>query len=281
MRGIRIDASGVRFRASALAVCLVPLCAMMANGQQASISTWDAANFRIWGYIPYWATTSQINGFATNGIYSHVSDVLYFGGFRPDPTGNLTWAASSYQTQFNTIRSQSATNGFKMHHSMFEVTNAQTDATWESIVANPTYRQNFVTQLQNVMLGSAGTADDLKGFNFDWERPNTATEWGNYTQLARELGNAIHPLGMEVSVCDYGYPDTTWDDTSLFDANVYDQLFIMGYLYTASQNNTYANLHNGLTGQGTAKAFKDSQTAIGVGTWGNGVDPDGTGPQSA
>src|SRR4051812_32839552 len=187
MRGIRIDANGVRFRAAALAVCIVPLCTVFTNGQQASISTWDAANFRIWGYIPYWATTSQINGFATNGMYTHVSDVLYFGGLRPDPTGNLAWASSSYQTQFNTIRSQSATNGFKMHLSMFEVTNAQTDATWESIVANPTYRQNFVTQLKNVMLGSAGTADDLKGFNFDWERPNTATEWGNYTQLAREL----------------------------------------------------------------------------------------------
>jgi len=186
-------------RAVLLISAVLALCPLSVSAQQASVSTWDAANFRIWGYIPYWATTSQINGFATNGIYTHVSDVLYFGGLRPDPTGNLTWASSSYQTQFNTIRSQSAANGFHMHLSMFEVTNGQTDTTWESIVANPTYRQNFVTQLKAVMQGSAGTTDDLKGFNFDWERPNTATEWGNYTQLARELGTAIHPLGMEVS----------------------------------------------------------------------------------
>src|SRR4051794_2962638 len=45
------------------------------SAQQASISAWDAADFRIWGYIPYWATSTQINNFATNGMYGHVSDV--------------------------------------------------------------------------------------------------------------------------------------------------------------------------------------------------------------
>src|SRR5262245_53718875 len=69
----------------------------LAHGQQASVSAWDAADFRIWGYIPYWATNTQITNFATNGIYSHVSDVLYFGGLRPDPNGNLAWASSAYQ----------------------------------------------------------------------------------------------------------------------------------------------------------------------------------------
>ena len=34
---------------------------------------------------------------------------------------------------------------------------------------------------------------------------------------------------MEVSVCDYGSTDTKWDDTALFDAKVYDQLFMMIY----------------------------------------------------
>src|SRR4051812_24746969 len=150
-------------------IALMTLLPTLAAGQQSSVSTWDAAQFRIWGYIPYWATTSQINGFATNGLYSHVSDVLYFGGLRPDPNGNLAWASSSYQTQFNTIRTQSATNGFKMHLSMFEVTNGQTDTTWESIIASPTKRATFVSQLKTIMLGGTGTADDVKGFNFDWE----------------------------------------------------------------------------------------------------------------
>lgn len=258
-------------------VTLISLMPAFARGQQSSVSTWDAAKFRIWGYIPYWATTLQINGFATNGLYTHVSDVLYFGGLRPDPSGNLAWASSSYQTQFNTIRSQSATNGFKMHLSMFEVTNGQTDATWESIIANPTYRQNFVTQLKNIMLGGAGTADDVKGFNFDWERPNTAAEWGNYTQLARELRAAFKDASTpttnnwEVSVCDYGSTDTRWDDTSQFDAKVYDQLFVMSYMLSSSSTGTYTNQKLNLTGQGAAKAFSNDQIAVGIGTWGSGT----------
>ena len=55
-----------------------------ARAQQASISAWDAADFRVWGYIPYWANATTINNFATNGMYTHVSDVLYFGAVRPD-----------------------------------------------------------------------------------------------------------------------------------------------------------------------------------------------------
>src|SRR5262249_48608052 len=127
------------------ALALVAIGPASVRGQQASVSAWDAADFRIWGYIPYWATNTQITNFATNRIYGHVSDVLYFGGLRPDPNGNLTWASSSYQTQFNLIRSQSATSGFKMHLSMFEVTNGQTDATWESIIADPAKRATFIT----------------------------------------------------------------------------------------------------------------------------------------
>ena len=111
-----------------------------------------------------------------------------------------------------------------------------------------------------MMQGTRGTAA-IKSFNFDWERPSTAALWGNYTQLAKELGDAIHPLGMEVSVCDYGYPDSKWDDTTAVRWRVYDQLFIMGYMYTASQNSTFATQHDGLTGQGAAKSFTDAQTA--------------------
>ncbi len=254
----------------------------MARAQQASISAWDAANFRIWGYIPYWATTAQINGFATNGLYTHVSDVLYFGGLRPDSNGNLSWASSSYQTQFNTIRSQAATNGFKLHLSMFEVIGGQTDTTWESIIADPVKRANFVSQLKTIMLGNVNTtADDVKGFNFDWERPNTAAEWGNYTQLARELRAAFKDTSSpnyqatkdwEISVCDYGSTDSRWDDTTQFDAKVYDQLMMMVYHIGATSSGNWANTKKALTQQGAAKAFSDDQIGIGVGTYGTGTN---------
>jgi hypothetical protein len=163
------------------------------------------------------------------------------------------------------------TFGFKLHLSMFEVNGGLgTDATWQSIINSPTNRANFVTQVKSLLQGGAGTADDLKGFNFDWERPATDGDWGNYTQLARELRTAINPVGMEVSVCDYGSTDSDWDDTSLFDAKVYDQLMMMVYHIGATSSGTWANTKLALTGQGTAKAFSDNQITIGVGTWGTG-----------
>jgi hypothetical protein len=268
--------SPIRTLKFVLAGALLPILAgaTIVRAQQASVSAWDAADFRIWGYIPYWATNTQITNFATNGIYSHVSDVLYFGGLRPDANGNLTWASSSYQNQFNLIRSQSATSGFKMHLSMFEVTGGQTDATWESIIADPAKRANFITQLKSIMAGSRGTAA-VQGFNFDWERPSTGVEWGNYNKLATELRAAFKDPttpwsnDWDVSVCDYGYPDSKWDDTADFNPAAYDQLFIMGYLYTASQNSSYINLHLGLNNSG--KAFTSSQMAIGIGTYTEGA----------
>jgi GH18 family chitinase len=145
------------------------------------------------------------------------------------------------------------------------------DAAWEALIASPTARTNFVSQLKTLMQGNTGTtADDIKGFNFDWERPSSAAEWGNYTQLAREVRTAINPLGMEVSVCDYGSTDTNWDATTQFDAKVYDQLFIMGYHYTALQNDGFATGKRNLVQQGTAKAFSNDQLAIGFGTYGTG-----------
>jgi hypothetical protein len=256
-------------------LALLTITPRFALSQQTSVSAWDSAHFRVWGYIPYWATNTQITNFATNGIYSHVSDVLYFGGLRPDPNGNLAWASSAYQTQFNPIRSQSATSGFRMQLSMFEVTNGQTDATWESIIADPAKRSTFITQLKNVMLGGAGTADDVKGFNFDWERPSTPTEWGNYNKLATELKAAFKDPSTpttnswETSVCDYGFADTQWDATADFNPAAYDQLFIMGYLYTASQNQSYITGHLALSQGG--KSFTGSQMAIGVGTYTEGA----------
>jgi hypothetical protein len=242
-----------------------------------SVSAWDAADFRIWGYIPYWATDTQITNFATNGMYTHVSDVLYFGGVKPKIDGTL-YKPASQLTRLNTLKNQATANGFQLHMSMFEVNDSSSgddvDLVWESIIADPAKRTTFVNNINTLLQDY-----NMKGFNFDWERPSNATEWGNYTQLARELGNVIRPQGKEVSVCDFGFADTSWDNTALFDAAVYDQLFIMGYHYTAAQNTSYANGHNNLTGQGSAKAFKDSQIAIGVGTWGAGVDPDGDGPQ--
>jgi hypothetical protein len=257
------------------AIVLIAATPTILQAQQASVSTWDAADFRVWGYIPYWATSTEINNFATNGMYGHVSDVLYFGAVRPQADGDIT-VVPAYAATLNTLRSQSASSGFNLHLSMMAVDGGTVTTTWNSIVANPTYRANFVNQLKTLMLGGAGTADDIKGFNFDWERPVTAAEWGNYTQLARELRAAFKDSSTpttnawEVTVCDYGSTDSDWDATVQFDAKVYDQLFMMIYHLNAASVNTWANTKLALTQQGTDKAFSNDQIGVGFGTWGTG-----------
>jgi hypothetical protein len=268
------------WRVRALAYALSLLCGITpcVFAQKASVSAFDAAHFRIWGYIPYWDDT-KVGGFATSGMYSHVSDVLFFGSARPDSTGAVT---NLYPNTTATLRSQAQTYGFNLHLSFMAVSGGQSvSTTWSNIVNSPTARAKFVTDVKALMDGGAGTADDMKGFNFDWERPATDSEWGNYTQLARELRAALNPTGTEgreVSVCDYGSTDSDWDDTSLFDAKVYDQLMMMVYHIGATSSGSWANTKLALTGQGASKAFSNDQIAVGVGTWGTGIDPDGNGP---
>ncbi len=240
--------------------------------QQDSVSTWDAASFRNWTFIPYWTSQSQLETFPADNMYDHVSDVLYFSGVRPTASGGLNyhpWAAQHLAT----LADHAANIGFRFHMSMFDTydpnPNVSVDDVWNSIVSSPTNRANFVTNVTNLM-----QANGMTGFNLDWERPSTDTEWANYTQLAKDLRDAINPLGMEVSVDDYGYADSDWDDTAVFDAKIYDQLFIMGYHYSASSNNSFANGKLALDDQGPAKAFSDDQLVLGIGTWGKG--PAGT-----
>jgi hypothetical protein len=239
-----------------------------------SVSTWQASDFRIWAYVPWWAPQSQILDFANNGMYGHVSDVLYIGGVRPDANGNLSYAQPSDQIALDTLRAQSPSVGFKLHLGMLAVTGGSVDSVWLSISGNAANRANFVNNVKTFMLGEPGAADDIQGFNFDWERPVSGVDWGNYTQLAREMRDAFNdPLTpntshWEVSVCDNGGTDTDWDNTSLFDAKVYDQLFMMVYHIDATNSAKHADGKKKLTEQGAAKAFSDDQIALGFGTWG-------------
>src|SRR5712671_6070308 len=111
MTGIIFGRSWPRIRIVVAVMGLLMLAPLVVRGQQASVSAFDAAHFRIWGYVPYWDDT-KVGGFATSGMYSHVSDVLFFGSARPDSTGAVT---NLYPSTTATLRSQAATYGFKLH----------------------------------------------------------------------------------------------------------------------------------------------------------------------
>jgi Glycosyl hydrolases family 18 len=275
MEQVLIEEVGVNGRVARGSMCRVvftfwaglAIACGAAHAEQASISAWDAADFRAWSFVPYWTSQSQLNLFPADGMYKHVSDVLYFSGVQPTSSGNLAYLSAATQ-HLATLKSQAAANGFRLHMSMRDPSGGSEEFVWNSITSNATNRANFVANVKNLL-----TANNMKGFNLDWERPNSVAQWANYTQLAKDLRAAINPLGMEVSVDDYGFADSQWDDSPVFDARTYDQLFIMGYHYPAFgggslNQNSFANGKLALTAQGATKAFKNEQLVIGIGTWG-------------
>jgi hypothetical protein len=244
-----------------------------AQAQQTSVSAWEAADFRSWSFIPYWTPLSQVNSFATDRVYDHVSDVVYHSGVQPRADGSL-FTGSSAASHLTALKNHQAQFGFRYHLDMYDaVENPDEDPAdavervWNAITTSPTTRATFINNVENVL-----AANNMTGFNLDWERPNTVAEWGNYTQLAREM-QAAFPEHWEVSVDDYGYVDPLWDNSPLFDARVYDQIGIMAYHYpanngTSADQQSFADGKKTLTGQGAHKAFQDSQIIIGMGTWG-------------
>lgn len=239
--------------AAALAVCA---SGRMLQAQTASISAWEAADFRSWSFVPNWTSQSQVNSFRTDQVYDHVSDVLYSFGVQPRADGSLYYRPEA-AGHLARLKADQQLFGFRYHMCMFTVNGGSTDAVWEAITANRRTRGIFTNNVKDLML-----ANNMTGFNLDWERPSNATEWGNYTQLAKEM-QAAFPDEWEVSVDDFGYADPAWDDSPLFDPNAFDQVGLMAYHYAASSQNTFINTH-------TALGFDESQLILGMGTWGQG-----------
>ncbi len=254
MKSFKYDARrGVCALAGAVALVMAAT-AHHARAQVASLSAWEAADFRSWSFIPNWTNQSQIDSFRTDRVYDHVSDVLYAFGVQPRADGSLYYASNS-TNQMARLKADQAMFGFRYHMCMFTVNGGSTDSVWETITANRGIRSTFVNNVKNLL-----AANNMTGFNLDWERPNTVAEWGNYTQLAKDM-QAAFPSDWEVSVDDYGSADSRWNDSPLFDAAAFDQVGLMAYHYAASSQATWANTHTDL-------GFSDSQLIIGMGTWG-------------
>ena len=244
----------------AICVCLWTAAAVAApaivQAQVASVSAWDAADFRSWSFIPNWTSQSHVNSFRTDRVYDHVSDVLYSFGVQPRADGSLYYRPEA-ANHLARLKSDQEMFDFRYHMCMFTVNGGSTDAVWETITASPSIRGAFTNNVKNLML-----ANNMTGFNLDWESPDSPSEWGNYTQLAREM-QAAFPAEWEVSVDSLGYADYEWNDSPLFHPSVFDQVGVMAYHYTASSQATWLNRLNTI-------GFDDSQLILGMGTWGQG-----------
>jgi len=254
--------------AAILAACSLASDGLRAHAQATSVSAWEAAQFRSWSFVPNWTSVSQINSFATDRVYDHLSDVLYAFGVQPKADGSLYYHPTS-SGQMTALKSHQVNFGFRYHMCMYTVNGGTVETVWNAITSNATTRATFVENVKNLL-----AANNMTGMNLDWERPDTVAEWANYTQLAKDM-KAAFPAGWEVSVDDFGLTDSRWDDSPVFDARTYDHIGMMAYHYPANNGTnfdqqSFADGKKALTGQGAEKAFKDSQIIIGMGTWGQG-----------
>src|SRR5688500_16133390 len=61
----------------------------VARWQASSVSSWEAADFRTWSFIPNWTSQTYVNSFRSDRVYDHVSDVIYSYGVQPWADGSL------------------------------------------------------------------------------------------------------------------------------------------------------------------------------------------------
>src|SRR5688500_8142640 len=77
------------------------------RAQTASVSAWEAADFRAWSFIPYWISNSQIVSFGSDRVYDHLSDVIYHAGAQPRADATLATTAT-INTHLATLKAQQA-----------------------------------------------------------------------------------------------------------------------------------------------------------------------------
>src|SRR5688500_18668697 len=125
----------------------------VACAQQASVSAWEAADFRSWSFIPYWASTSQVNSFATDRVYDHLSDVVYHSGVQPRADGSLSTGLTA-ANHLAAIKNHQAQFGFRSHLDMYDaVRNSGESAAGavervgDAITRNTTTRAPFINNV--------------------------------------------------------------------------------------------------------------------------------------
>src|SRR5690606_38722187 len=136
--------------------------------------------------------------------------------YHPRSDGTL-YKHSRTDANMGALKADADEHGFRLMMDMFDTNGGSVDSVWTTITGNSSTRATFVNNVKTIV-----DQWGLAGVNLDWERPNTVTKWGNYTQLARELRAALNPAGqehrVEISVDDYGSTSSLWDDSPLFDA---------------------------------------------------------------
>jgi hypothetical protein len=138
------------------------------------------AQFRVIGYMPSWAgSVSQVQ-------YSKLTHINY-AFLLPTATGGLQPIENPAKLQ--SLVSTAHANGVKVLISVGGWNNGD-DSAFETIGANATYRNTFVTNLVNF-----ANQYNLDGVDIDWEYPDAGASGNNHAALMQQLSTAMHSRG--------------------------------------------------------------------------------------
>ena len=177
------------------------------------------AQFKVIGYLPTWA------GSVSDIQFSKLTHVNY-AFLIPTSTGDYNPIENPSKLQ--SLVAAAHANGVKV---LVSVGGGGGGNGFHSIVANATYRTNFV----NKMLSFANQYN-LDGIDIDWEYPSDGTEANNFLVMLQQLSATMHSNGKLCTVAvigDYGNHIVT----GVFD--VVDYLMIMAYDDNDYQHSTY------------------------------------------
>lgn len=177
------------------------------------------AQFKVLGYLPTWA------GEVENIQFSKLTHVNYAFLI---PTNDGYYQNIENASKLQRLVSAAHANGVKV---MISVGGGGGGDGFRSIVANSTYRNNFV----NNMLGFVNQYN-LDGVDIDWEYPSDGAEANNFLTLMTQLSNTMHSNGKLCTIAVIGLYGTSFLN-GLF--NVVDYVSIMAYDDNDFQHSTY------------------------------------------
>ena len=170
------------------------------------------AQFRVIGYVPSWA------GNVADVQYSKLTHINY-AFLLPTATGGLQPIENPAKLQ--SLVSTAHANGVKVLISVGGWNNGD-DSGFESIGANATYRNTFVTNLVNF-----ASQYNLDGVDIDWEYPDAGASATNYAALMQQLSTAMHSRGKlltaaVVSTGGAGVPSSVFGYVDFLNLMAYD-----------------------------------------------------------
>ncbi|MEI3802624.1 MULTISPECIES: glycosyl hydrolase family 18 protein [unclassified Chitinophaga] len=178
--------------------------------------------FRVIGYMPSWA------GDVNQVQYSKLTHINY-AFLLPTSTGGLQ--AIDNPAKLQSLVSTAHANNVKVLISVGGW-NDGNDSGFESLAANSTYRNNFVTNMINFV-----NQYGLDGVDIDWEYPDPGASANNYITLMTQLSTEMHNRGKLLTGAIVGTGGASILNSAFALVDFYN---LMAYDYNNFDHSTYS-----------------------------------------